>query len=186
MKNLILGKDPDNSIFKKTDEGDVFYPFALFGAGYVVGEDQKSRLLALLKSHLSVNAILIPIAIFAGSFRSLGALLFLLPAVALKSIHYHAQCRKILGDAPRSVHRIRWSEYDRGAVDRVGNARLIFILVISALFSAGSLFLLVLTLTKFELETFLIALAALALSSAFLALGCRLAWLKWGAAGSAS
>jgi hypothetical protein len=179
MKNQLFGKGTENNFFKRTEEGEVFYPVGPFGAGFVVDEEQKSRLLSLLQRHLSRNAALAVFAAFAGGFRSLGALLILIPAVTMNSAYYYVQRREILGNAPRSIHRVAWSEDRRNIAARISNARLIFILATFAVFTAGSLFVLLLTLTKFELKTFLIALAGLVLSSAFLVLGCRIAWFKW-------
>lgn len=180
MKNLIFWKGMEDVSFKQTDEGDVFYPYGTFGAGYVVGEDQKARLLSALRSYYSAGTVFVVMGAFAGGFHNYHALLFLIPAIVMVTTYYQLQCRKILHGAPRSRHRLSFAEAQRTRARRMSNARLIIALVIGVSLVVLFFFFTLLVLTKYDHVTFAIAASGLLFFSFCLALVGRLAWFKWG------
>lgn len=179
MRNLIFWKGMEDVSFKQTDEGDVFFPYGIYGAGYIVDPALKAQITAAVRSYYSLGTIFVIIGAFSGSFGGWRTLVVLLPALMGFAIFHHFRFRKILRGAPKSRHRMGLGEVQRAAAQRISNGRLVAVLTINALFVVACFFLFLLVLTKYDQTILLISLGGFLFFGLCLALTGRLAWLKW-------
>ncbi len=180
MRNLIFWKGMEDVNFKQTNEGNVFFPYGIFGAGYIVDTALKAQITLALRSYYSVGTIFVIVGAFSGSFGGWRALVVLLPALVGFSIFHHFRFRKILRDAPKSRHRMGFGESQRAAAQRISNGRLVAVLTINLLFVVACFFLFLLVLTKYDQTILLISLGGFLFFGLCLALTGRLARIKWG------
>jgi hypothetical protein len=181
MKHLIFWKGLEDVSFKQTDEGEVYYPYGPLMAGYVVDEPRKTAIRSEVRHLYGSATILVVLGAFAGSFGGWRGLL-LLPGVLIWAVYHDLRLRSILRGAPRSRHRLSFTENQHAMARRMSNARLVTALAINVAMIALFFFLTLLVLTKYDHTMFAIALGGFLFFCFSLAMTGRIAWLKWGEA----
>jgi len=121
--------------FKKREDGKtVFYPYGILGCGYIVPQENESKIKKFLMKYYTISFVAIIVSLVL--FGPLALVLFLILSLAI----YAVKIRQLLSGQERIQEKMQYGEGLRNMAASMGVKTSILLLIGAIIMTAGSIF----------------------------------------------
>jgi hypothetical protein len=179
MPQLDVWRQMSDALFKRTDEGEVFFPHGVLGHGYVVNDAQKAEAISAIRHLYRTAIVFLIIGIFCVAIWGWPGALALIAILLGLAAYQYLYFRNILRGSQRSRNRFRLGDAHWVVAQRSSYLALVSLTLFTAFASSVCAMLALMTILNSNLAGFLVGFTGLLAFGFLLFSSSRTIWLKW-------